>query len=420
MPTLLVTSLVLATGCNFAVDGKLVKDDPQHEAGETPPCEGASCTPEQGDAGADEPCVGSECVDSGTDEQCDGPCGSCGSECPEQDPCTSDTMCAQDQYCSKVSGQCEARCSDELGCAGPIGDEFRQAVVEGDTMYWTELPKLGDASNKDAVYVWNFKDEPRVIDHFWKLITLIDGYFYLDREDRTGIDAVPAVAGEGEPFALPSATAVWSTEEYIWWSARAAAGGAALWRTPRGKPLAPELLGSAPHDGWLLGTKSVVMRAVDFGIYHFAPITNLSGPETELSTLNDGIEADDEAMYCVSVMGPSVGRFDPLKPTVFTELTPYNDQAGWTSASLNGDWVYWTQHGDDSSQLFGRTPKKRQLDPQVIPLPESAEILTVFKNSLVYKHQEEKRLFVLPLPPLPCSDTVGCTEGLSCVEDVCR
>lgn len=439
----LVAALLLAQGCVFSVDARIFR--PQHDAGgadddAAAQDEGESPSDDAGDPwDAQEP-ESEAGDDAGTTEP-----DACPPEgCPP--PCGEDSECSAEQYCSRASGGCAARCEDGLGCVSERAHDVQSMLGDGQTLYWSTrsdaFDLMGERMPNASIWSWDLQGEAVTVLSGAMEPTLrfvADGYLYYTERAAGTFLQWPFVRWDVwrvslSPSASPEAVAegvsnVWKTEGFIYWCMISGVPTPELWRKPRAGAGAAQRLSAGHHAGWYGGNDEFAFhleqqnsRLTVFAdqLSDLTVTREIVGAEPGLLPLDALIVVGSMLYFSVPAEGVIYG-VDSAAQGAPQALTPpwgvyvnFFENAGWLYWSVSTDWEPGTWDIVYGSNRAAMSPIQLRRSVRSASLPASDTLFSVVGQQIVYWNQAEERFFTSPLPPLSCSDTSPCPSGQSC------
>lgn len=232
MKTTSAHSRLLATiflaGCEFSVDGSLVRDgatpiEPEDDGG----TEYSDAGPPADDGGGPGEDGGGPRADAET------PVGDGGNDPDAGTACSEDGDCPDDAYCQEASWVCMPRCSDALGCArfSTEGAILSSMASDGERVYWTTY--ASHYAQTADLYAWDAAGSPILLSAGVQspyLLFAIDGYLYLLSDGQ--LRRIRTQAGAEIETVAQSFTRAWYSETSVYWSRRRVSA-TELWRLDR-------------------------------------------------------------------------------------------------------------------------------------------------------------------------------------------
>jgi len=335
--------------------------------------------------------------------------------------CSSDGECQASAFCSAI-GSCLPRCDGERGCIGPQAPGMVTSLaVSGNTIYGaTQIvtDTLGNPLNHGLLFAWPRDGglSPLIGHDAGKIVWFVlDGYVYFDRHEFPSLGALYRTATHalGAPPAqlASNVTNSWYTPTHVMW-AQQTGTEQELWRVSRTPGGSAELAATAPEGEWVTGNSTLgVIRSRRNDTPTLVVVRLSDMVEQGSIVLNDDslgaapqATCDEARLYYTESNGIRRVLFSDLSHplTLATGLMP-----GSMRFSLSGGWMYWS--GQGAVYLTGRSQRDAMVAPQALGYPG-----VFLRNELVHVDNIEKRLFVKPLSPLPCSTAMPCPADLSC------
>jgi hypothetical protein len=342
--------------------------------------------------------------------------------------CSADAMCQDDEYCSRVTQRCAARCAPERGC---VVKEFDKDVRDLASFESTVViltthtnDSLGNPRQDQQLLLWDGASAPALLTSgvCRALVHVTASQIYcVGDAPASRLLRIPRASPEAVQAFTSNVATFWHTSSHVWWSVRQRQGANMsettyeLWRVGLEPTDVPERVDGASQRGWLTGTEqraffveakpapgNYAVRIFVHDLVHGGDteLPGLSYPAVEPNNLSAA--ADDQALYVTTGYdNVTIARLQVSDggKRMLSSLPNCNGTFELRDGSVYWQCNQWLSSGGSSRDTFrvGRNSTAAGSEPQAFAsLPSEANArgaLTVLGSSLVYFFSREGRLF---------------------------